>query len=146
MTKTSINDHVENFSKKRRDAKQVFSLRLVEDAKKIEQLDSHVNEFLDKIRQDAGNHDLELLKNDSQAFEREIHEELDLLFKRTKQDLELYVRLLNALSAFREELKVQLKDDKLSGLDDSEIGYADALRKTTIEKLETLQLLFKKLR
>lgn len=141
-----VKEHLDNFVANRANASEVFSTRLVADAAEIRRLDVHVEEFLKQLRKDAGNHELSLLKKHAHDFDHELHEELDLLFKATKQDLELYKRILAALIKYRAELHKLIDDKSLGTLATSEINYANLLLQTAYEKVETLELLFRKLR
>ncbi len=145
-TSNKITNHVKKFSRARKDAKEVLSLRIVEDAQSFKKMDKHINELLQKIKTDFNNHEPELLKKDVKNFETEIHEEIELLFKKTKQDLELFIRTLNSLSGLRKFLSENLKDNNFNPLSESELGYAEALKNSLIDKIDTLNLLFKKIR
>lgn len=138
--------HVARFSANRADAKDVFSLRLVRDAEEVRRLDRHLDDFLARLRQDAKEHKVDDLKAHAKSFEKELHEELGLLFKRTKADLELYQRLLKGLSSYRQELKDLTDDKKVAVLAKTELAYADLLVRTAQEKLATLSVLFRKLK
>ena len=141
-----VKQHVDHFSASRADANEVFSSRLVADAAEIRLLDKHVNEFLKQLRQDADKHELHVLKKHAREFERELHDELEFLFKATLQDLELYKKILWSLAQYRKELRRIMGDQELVTLASSELNYADLLLKTAHEKLETLALLFRKLK
>lgn len=138
--------HVERFVTGRGDADRVFSSPLVAEASQIRQLDRHVDEFLRVLREDARQHESAALKQHVKSFERELHDELDLLFRSTKQDLVLYEKILRALARYRDELRSLMGDPSLVSLASSELNYADLLLRTTHDKLDTLFLLFKKLK
>ncbi|MBD3208912.1 hypothetical protein GF367_00650 [Candidatus Woesearchaeota archaeon] len=140
-----MKDAVDDFRASRENASQVFSSKLVVDAAEIRRLDDHVTHFLKQLRQDAANHEVEVLRKHAKEFEDELHDELGFLFKATKQDLELYQKILRSLAAYRKELRSLLGDRELGTLAHSELNYADLLLKTAHEKLDTLMLLFKKL-
>ena len=141
-----VKEHVERFAASRADANEVFSSRLVADAAEIRMLDKHVDAFVEQLRQDAGSHEIDVLRKHAKDFERELHDELEFLFKATLQDLELYKKILWSLTQYRKELRRLLGDGDLVTLASSELNYADLLLKTAHEKLETLALLFRKLR
>ncbi len=146
MTHTGIKKKVTDLAKMQEHARETLQTRLVQESQDIKDLDKHIKVFLDQIHQDAQEHDPEELKSHVKEFESLIHSELDYLFKVTEQDLKLYLRILESLSSFRSEMRKLLKDKELSSLAESEINYADLLGKSALEKLETLQLLFKKMK
>lgn len=141
-----VKEYVEHFAASRANANEVFSSRLVADAAEIRMLDNHIDDFLKQLKQDAGSHELHVLKKHAKAFEKELHDELEFLFKATLQDLELYKKILWSLTQYRKELRRIVGDNDLVTLASSELNYADLLLKTAHEKLETLALLFRKLR
>jgi hypothetical protein len=141
-----LKDHVESFVASRADANRVFSSPLVSDAADIRRLDKHIKDFLELMRKDASEHEVEALKKHAKEFEDELHDELEYLFLATRQDLELYQRILKALSDYRKELRKISGDVDMKFLASSELNYADLLLRSAHEKLDTLALLFKKLR
>ncbi|MFP4523874.1 MAG: hypothetical protein ACLFO2_00965 [Candidatus Woesearchaeota archaeon] len=141
-----LKKHLDSFVASRADANRVFSSPLVSDAADIRRLDKHVKEFMELLRKDAGEHEVEALKKHAKEFEEELHDELEYLFLATRQDLELYQRILKALSDYRKELRKISGEVDMKFLASSELNYADLLLRSAHEKLDTLALLFKKLR
>ncbi len=139
-------ESLDKFVFARKHAKEVSSSKLVVDATSVQELDKQLASFLEQLKSDAAEHEHGLLKEHAKAFEKELHNEVNIVFERTKQDLLLYQRVLKALSTYREDLKEILNDPTLTHLAQSELNYADLLIKTADEKLATLSLLFKKLK
>ena len=138
--------HLESFTASRADANKVFSSHLVSDAADIRRLDKHIQEFMELLRKDASEHEVDALKKHAKEFEAELHDELEYLFMATRQDLELYQRILKAMSDYRKELRKLSGDVDMKFLASSELNYADLLLRSAHEKLDTLALLFKKLK
>lgn len=135
----------ERLSELRSSANSLLSSPLVKEAEKVKRLDELIDAFLDVIKQEISVNDFSSLKSDVKLFERMVHEELGLMFSRTKSDLESFGRVLNSLNRFREELS-RLSGDELSVLDSSEVNYANLLLRDAQGKLKSLSLLFKKLK
>lgn len=146
MDEPGMKEQAERFAAHRTDAKAVFASRLVVDAAEIKRLDKHTQEFLQQLKVDAATHEVAVIKKHAQAFEKELHDELDSLFKATRQDLELYKRLLRSLAEYKRELRQIVGDKDAPTLVSSELNYADLLVQSAHEKVETLSLLFKKLK
>jgi hypothetical protein len=137
---------LEEFRAGRKNAQAIFSSRLVADAEEMQRLDKHLGAFLKELRSDATKHESSVLRSHAKEFERELHDELLLLFKATKKDLELYDALLHDLTAYRKELRELVQDDKIQPLVASELKYAELLVQTAHDKIDTLALLFRKLK
>lgn len=141
-----VKQRAEDYALHRKDAQAVLSSKLVADAKGVRLLDQHIKSFLRQLQQDAKNHEIGALKKHAKAFEYEIHDELQLLFKATREDISMITKTLHALVEFRNQLRILIEDPKLSAIADSELRYANLLLQTADEKIETLGLLFKKIK
>lgn len=141
-----IKDHAERYAAHRQDAHAVHQTKLVANAKEVQLLDEHIKEFQRHLKKDSKNHEVDDLRKHARAFEHEIHEELELLFKKTRKDIEMYTKTLHALVEFRNDLRILIEDPRLGAIADSELRYAKLLLESADEKVETLGLLFKKMK
>jgi len=149
MTKDAfpkIKERAEEYARHRADAKAVHETKLVADANQVKLLDEHLKTFLRQLKNDAKNHEVDELKRHARAFEHEIHDELELLFKKTKEDIDMYRKTLQALVEFRNQLRILIEDSRISAIADSELRYANLLIQSADEKVDTLGMLFKKMK
>lgn len=132
-------------------AKRLFSDHLKESnmgkgIAELQELDKHINSFLEQIKQDSDEHNASALADHAKTFDKELHKEFNSLFFRLKTDIDLLHKALRSLSNYREELSKVLNDEKLKPLADSELNYANSLQEDAQNKIKTLEMLFRKLK
>jgi len=139
-------EKLESFKKQRITSREVLRQKLYQDALEVRRLDTHVDEFLRLIREDARHHDTKELLRHGGEFEREIQAELDHLMEMARGDLDLFLRILGSLHRFKTELKrLNNQEASFRTFADAEIRYADALSRSAQHKLEALNKVFRRI-
>ncbi|MFH1400642.1 MAG: hypothetical protein ABIH41_03920 [Nanoarchaeota archaeon] len=119
--------------------------RIFSDVHEVKKLDRHILEFLELLKKDAKTHDSKALKTHAEAFDREVHEELDRLIDITREDLKMYNRVAHMLAVYDRELsKMQGKQD--SPIAQADVKYAELITRNAIHQLESLNNVFRRFR
>jgi hypothetical protein len=127
--------------------KDLLRMRLFEDVHDIKKLDRHIDEFRKALSEDLKEQDLSKLKVHAKEFEDEVHSELDRLIEATKEDLDMYLRTLNRLAAFKAAMKAISKEEpRFKGIVETELKYAEVIHRGMKQKLSTMHKMFSRMR
>jgi hypothetical protein len=137
-------EHLESFLKKKEKHKKNITSEIYHEILEIKQLDMHIREFSKKLDKDLKDDNSEALIH-AANFEKEIHKELDGLFKITENDLNLYISILRNLNDYKEKIYNKTGSDKF-GLTKIEMKYAKTNIDSIKDKLKNLKKIFKDLK
>ncbi|MBR9675926.1 hypothetical protein GOV05_02885 [Candidatus Woesearchaeota archaeon] len=110
----------------------------------MRRLDAHIREFSKTIDKDLAEGNQEVFKH-AKNFEREIRKEINKLFEITKEDMDLYLLILNSLNEYKKKIYQKTGSDDF-GLTKLEVKYAKSNIDSIKDRLKSLNNIFKKLR
>ncbi|MFH1071853.1 MAG: hypothetical protein V1743_00310 [Nanoarchaeota archaeon] len=138
---------LEEFKRQKKAAREILKLKIFEDVHEIKKLDKHIGEFIAAMRDDIKQHAVQNLREHTKEFEFEVHEELDRLIDLTKQDLELYIKVMKSLNDFKRLMKsISHTDPQFEKIAEQELKYAAVIHQDMHHKLATISKIFKRLR
>lgn len=135
----------EEYSKARKQKKELLSTPLYRGIKDVKKLDKHIQSFIKAVEKDSSLSDKEINKQ-IKDFEEELHEEAKELRDEIKTSINHLVRGLEKLSELKiVQEKATGKRHHLRNVLGHEKKLADALMRGLHAKMDSLEKMFKRL-